>query len=69
MRVPHRMGGPLVIDSSLVQLLAQCNSVIAMAEFYRLMSEYNANAGLIILVVIFLFYPSAIRRSKWILEL
>ena len=69
MRVPHRTGRNLAIDSSIVQLLPQCNSVIAMSGFYRLVPEYNAHAGLTVLVEIFLIYPSAIRRYKWIVEL
>lgn len=63
------MGRNLAIGSSIVQSLPLCNSVIAMGGFYRLMPEYNAHAGLIVLVEIFLIYSSTNRRYKWILEL
>jgi len=63
------MGRNLAIDSSTVQLLPQWNSVIATSGFYRLAPECSAHAGLIVLVEIFLIYPSTMRRYKRILEL
>lgn len=62
------MGRSLEIDSS-IQLLPQCSSIIATGGFYRLVPKYNAHAGVIALVEIFLIYPSAIRRYKWVLKL
>lgn len=70
MRVPHWMGRSLPYSQVSLRVTAsvQCNSD-SHRWILHIVTEYNAHAGLIILVAAFLIYPNTNRREKLIPEL